>query len=423
MGCIYKQGRRYWIKYYQGGRPVYESSRSTRRGDAVRLLRMREGHLAEGRPFTPEALHLRFEDLAADLRSNFRSRGLRSSQRVDAALAHLKEVFGGWLASDITTHAINAYITRRRQQPARAHSNLSWCDSSRDSHEESPRTAEATINRELGVLKRAFNLAIAAGKLWHRPHIPMLREANARQGFFEPEMFERVRAELPDYLYGVITFAYYTGWRKGEILGLCWRQVDLEAGEVRLEPGTTKNGDGRLMILPDELREVLELLWERRAPDCEFVFHRDGERIGDFEKAWSNACKRAQCPGRLFHDLRRTAVRNMVRSGIAERVAMQITGHKTRAIFDRYHIVSEADLREAACRMAAFTGALHAKATQRAENSEAEHLAMAPSLAAQQRVDGYNLVIDGRSGVPLRHANLFMVKRRASSSAGRASPF
>ncbi len=361
MGVIYKRWNTYWIEYWKGGQRFRETSGSHRRRDARDLLRIREGHIAEGKPLTPSAHRLRFKDLQADLLNDYRSRGLRTIGTREYHFAHLRRAFEGWRAEEITTDAIRAYTVHRQQGGA----------------------ANATINRELAALKRAFNLAMRAGKLWHRPYIPMLPENNARQGFFEPSQFQAVRAQLPDHLYGVITFAYYTGWRKGEILSLRWPQVDLLRGEVRLEPGTTKNGDGRVIFLEGELQAVLERQWEHRAAGCDFVFHRRGHRIWDFEKAWAHACEQADhalaeeetkhaggedqqrtlppCQGLLFHDLRRTAVRNMVRAGIPERVAMMITGHKTRSILDRYHIVSEADLREAAWKVAAYNGAVAAE--------------------------------------------------------------
>jgi integrase len=346
MGSIYRRGRTYWVKYYRAGEPLRESSHSIRKGDAAKLLRIREGHLAEGRPFSRTALHLRFEELAEDLRNDYRIRGLRSLQRAEESLAHLVIEFSGWPARDISTDALRAYIARRQGEGA----------------------ANGTINRELSALRRAFNLAVAAGKLWHCPHIPMLREDNTRRGFFEPEMLEKVRAELPDYLYPVATFAYYTGWRKGEILSLRWDQVDLTRGEVRLDPGTTKNREARSIFLEGELREILETLRQCRAPSCGFVFQHNGGPIRGFKRAWLSACRRAGDPGLLFHDLRRTAVRNMVRAGIPERVAMQVSGHKTRAIFDRYHIVSESDLREAAWKLAAWSGAVQVEAASGGHN-------------------------------------------------------
>jgi integrase len=199
-----------------------------------------------------------------------------------------------------------------------------------------------------------FSLAVKDGKLYNRPHIPMLKESNVRAGFFEREQFESVRSHLPAALQPLATFFYLTGWRKSEVLSLQWRNVDLEAGVVRLDVGTTKNDRGRVLPYGDALPEMRTLLEAQRemtrAIERErgiiipWVFHRNGKRIASFYGAWHSACGKAGCPGRVPHDFRRTATRNLTRAGAPERVAMQVTGHKTRSVFDRYDIVNEADI-------------------------------------------------------------------------------
>ncbi len=140
---------------------------------------------------------------------------------------------------------------------------------------------------------------------------------------------------------------YFTGMRLGEILGRRWSNVSFPDTQIRLDAGSTKNGDARNIPLVAELLEMLKI--ERlKNPDPEFVFMRDGERIGSFRKAWTSACDRAKLPGLLYHDLRRTGIRNLVRAGVPERVAMMISGHRQRQVFERYNIVSERDLKLAA---------------------------------------------------------------------------
>lgn len=190
-------------------------------------------------------------------------------------------------------------------------------------------------------------------------------------GFFEREQFEAVRACLKPHYRGIVSFAYITGWRTpSEILPLEWRQIDMRVGEVRLDPGTTKNGQGRVFPFTAELREVLERQ-ERTAEGLRrqgltvshVFFHTSGKKAGQrikedgFAKAWQQARVEAGCPDRIVHDLRRTAVRNLVRAGVPERVAMQLTGHKTRAVFERYNIVSHGDLHDAAQRLDRFASA------------------------------------------------------------------
>ena len=191
------------------------------------------------------------------------------------------------------------------------------------------------------------------------PYIPMLKENNVRKGFFEHAEFVALRAELPDYLKGFITFAYKTGWRLSEVTGLTWNQVDLRQGIVWLEKGETKNDDGRTVYLDDELQEIFHRQWENRKRSRKltpyvFLNMDDTGPISDFRGSWSKACKDAKIGKRLFHDFRRTAVRNMVRAGIPERVAMMISGHKTRSVFERYNIVNDADLQLAAKKQATY---------------------------------------------------------------------
>jgi len=212
--------------------------------------------------------------------------------------------------------------------------------------------ANASENRELAALKRLLNLGArqTPPKVDRVPYIPMLKENNVRKGFFEHGDFLALRKALPDYMQGFVTFAYKTGWRVSEIEGLTWAQVDLANGIARLEVGETKNTEGRTVYLDEELQEVFQRQSDarkKRTKITPYVFTNETGNgpVKDFRGAWATACITAGIGKRLFHDFRRTAVRNMVRAGIPERVAMMVSGHKTRSVFDRYNIVSDTDLR------------------------------------------------------------------------------
>jgi len=223
-------------------------------------------------------------------------------------------------------------------------------------HRQEQQAANATINRELAALKRMFRLGEKAGRVVRRPYIAMLQERNARIGFFERSEFDAVLAHLPVDLRAVFEVTYILGWRvKSEILTRQWAHVDFRSGWLRLEPGETKNDEGRQFPLTPDLRAVLERQRERTIAGEQttgavipWVFHRAGMRIKSFRRAWVTACKKAGIPERVPHDFRRTAVRNLERAGVPRSTAMKMVGHRTESIYRRYAIVDEAMLKEGA---------------------------------------------------------------------------
>ncbi len=360
MGTIYRRKNIYWIKYYRNGKPYYESTHSDKKEVAKRLLKERESEILRGE--FPEIYFewTRFEELAEDFLMDYRINNKKSLKRASECVKKLKEMFEGMKATDITTSRIREYVEKRMEDGV----------------------SNATINRELSALKRMFNLAVQCTppKVKQIPYIPMLKESNTRKGFFEHEEYLAIREALPPHLKPLATFAYYTGWRLGEIRNLTWDKVDLNNRVIRLDPGETKNEEARTVYLTDELWKELKALHANRRLGCPYVFNLNGRPIGNFLKSWKKACikaglyevlkdengnpiiirdkngneKTVKVPTRIFHDFRRTAVRNMIRSGIPERVAMKISGHKTRSIFDRYNIVSLQDLKEAALKQQAY---------------------------------------------------------------------
>jgi integrase len=213
--------------------------------------------------------------------------------------------------------------------------------------------ANATINRELSVLSSAFTLGYAETprRVSQKLSFTRLPEPRGRQGFVEQKQYDALAANCSElYMRAMLALAYSFGFRKAELLSLKVSDVDLLAGTVRLR--TSKNGEPRQVNLTKDTRELLAACSAAKSKDEAVFTHtkQSGKcvRVADFRGTWEAVTKAAKCEGLLFHDLRRSAVRNMVRAGIPEVVCMAISGHKTRAVFDRYNIVSDRDLADAA---------------------------------------------------------------------------
>ncbi len=346
---LYRRGNIWWIKYYVNGLPIRESTETDKETVARRKLKVKEGRAASGQPMLPRADRITYDELAADLVRHYRTTGERDLSEAGRRLKHLTPFFTGRRAMTITPPVITEYVEKRQAE---------WTN-------RGGLTSNRTINLELGVMGRMFRLASENGKLLRVPPIKSLKEAPPRQGFFEHEQYHAVYRRLPADLQVAAEIGHTYGWRiRSEVLTLALSQVDLKAGTIRLDPGQAKNDEGRLIYLTPQLTGLLtaqvdrvKTLMRERGAVIPFLFpHLTGPHLGkrrlDFVKRWKTACRKAGCPGMLKHDLRRTAVRNMVNRGASEKVAMTATGHKTRSVFDRYHIVSPSDLQELARKLA-----------------------------------------------------------------------
>ena len=271
-------------------------------------------------------------------------RQFRSHSTARGRTAHLTAFFGrAARAATLTTYQIRQYQLTRRAAGA----------------------ATGTINRETSALHRMGTLAVHWGWLDTVPGFPdRLRENPPRQGFFEHPEYLAVRVHLPAPWQDILDLAYYSGWRKQEILGLTWEEIDEAGGVIRLSPGRSKMLVGRILPISPPIAEALARRRARRDPGSPLVFHRDGIPIRRWRTAWRTACQAAGVPTRFLHDCRRTTARNLIRASVPERVAMLLTGHKSRAIFDRYNIIHEQELLEAGDQLVAYL-AQQAQATPR----------------------------------------------------------
>jgi integrase len=320
---VFQRGGRWWIAYYMRGRE-YRESAGTTEPEARTRLRIRLGEVARGGFQRQPAERLTVAELLDAYLINRQLAGKRGLRAMRHGVSRCRTYLGDWRAVDVTLPALERFVAARLAEGY----------------------AVGTVKQWLAYLSAAFTIGRRQNVTTLRPEFPSLRVDNARQGFFEPHEFEAVRRALPMPVDDIAAFAYHSGWRKGEILGLTWADVDRVNRVVRLPGARTKNGRPRLLPLVGELAVLMERRWQARKIGTylvEHVFHRAGVPVKYFDKAWANACGAAGVGRRLFHDLRRTAVRDMVNAGVPKKVAKDTTGHVSDSVFDRYHIVAPAD--------------------------------------------------------------------------------
>ena len=318
----------FWLDYTVRGKRHRESAHTTHRSEALDLLRDRVGKRKAGTlTGRPDAVTV--ADLRVGLEAHYQREGNKSLKRAQQALEHLVEFFGSERrALDVKKADVRDYVATRTETGA----------------------ALGTVRYEVAVLKTAYSVAVDDEKLAVQPPFKLPPAGSARVGFFEEGDFAALLLELPTYARPVVRFLRMTGWRKSEVLNLTWDQVDRHGQVIRIHADQTKGGDARVFpfgLAPD-LAALLGEQWEARSGL--FVFHRNGRRIMNLRSAWARACRRADLPGRLIHDLRRTAARDFRRQGVSEGEIMRLCGWKTRAMFDRYNIIDEADLAAAVAR-------------------------------------------------------------------------
>jgi integrase len=359
---IYKRGKKYWYHFVFNGRHYQESTKQSdkqaaRQIEAARMTQL--GKAEVGLKDLPKPECLKVSTLLDRLWETYKGTRKANSENL-SQLKRTKEEFGSKIADTLSKEDVDAYVKRAQKDGF----------------------ANSTINNLTGMLATAYRVAKLAP-----PEIRKLEVNNVRTGFFSRAEFDAVLAQLDGDWKDFVRFAYLTGWRFGMISALRWQDVDLEASEINLDGQYTKNGEPIKVTIEGEIAAVLAIRKKARTVKnagstgiSAFMFHREGKPVCEFRKAWIRAClatgqgtmvcpkcqtegtatrcakckSRAKYRGRHFHDFRRSVVRDLIRSGVPQSVAMDMTGHKTDSVFRRYNITDTQDLREAQRKMARY---------------------------------------------------------------------
>jgi integrase len=330
------------------------------------VLRKRKVEIAEGKYLDRQRpVTTMFDELSEAYLAYARDQQQKRSWTRDrTSLATLKGYFGGKRLPELTPVVIEQYRTWRRATISRRGRPVT----------------PASINRELACLKRMFNVAcrglmvLKGGMPQDNPmaSVNLDRENNERDRVLSKDEFDRLLGTALSHLRPILLTAYYTGMRRGELLKLTWDRVDLNAEVIRLRPEDTKTQEGRTIPLTKELTQMFQQFTiyltddGRRVP---YVFTYGGKPLGSIRRAFETACQRAGISGVVFHDLRHTFVTNMRRAGVDYFRIMAITGHRTMAVFKRYHTIDHQDLHQAIGQLDTYMDTIPTSTTETTRNA------------------------------------------------------
>ena len=379
-GTLFRKARSpYWyMSYWLRGEQKHESTKETDIAKARQRLRQRlrevGADLIGAKKFIgPRSEKLTVNEILDSLKKDLEIRAKLSPQ-AGSKMQPLRAALGRLPAIIVTDDTIRDYMLLRLKGTGKKPKTPMGQGLARIGR--SRPVSNATLNRELQLLGQAYNLK--EHEIGKGPSIPKLEE-NVREGFYERADFEAIAAHLPDDLQDFARWGYFTGWRKGKISSLRWSELNMESRQLRLRGQFSKNGEQRTVPLMGDLWEIIRRRWKERRYRGKnremvispLVFFRKkgrgvpncGAPVTEFRKTWKTACDAAGKPDALFHDFRRTAVRNMVRAGVPRKVAMLISGHKTESVFERYNITDEHDLEDAVRKTQAYVDQLPQKRT------------------------------------------------------------
>lgn len=384
-GTLYRKPRSpFWhMQYYLRGQRFSETTKERDYDKALKVLRRRlkevgADQIGAKKFVGPQGERITISEILGALETDLEVREKLSPQ-AKSKIKLVREALGRMPAMQVDDDCVRSYVrvrlkgaqnvSRERAKGAQNQIAAALVRAKRDRP-----VSNATVNRELGYLSQAYNLK--AKDVGQGPAFPKLDE-RVREGFYERAEFEIIVQHLPEDLQDFARWGYFTGWRKGEISSLRWNELNMENRQLRLRGQFSKNGEARTVPLMGELWELIQRCWKARTFQGEsgetilsqLVFFRLKQRgvpkagapVKEFRKAWKAACEAAKKPEALFHDFRRTAVRNMIRAGVDRKVAMMISGHKTESVFNRYNITDDRDLEEAIRKTDAYVAQLPKK--------------------------------------------------------------